>query len=101
MRLDKAQAVRDRRTQSSIDKGDLPVVDVSLHEFELPAALREHEVVGYRFFVLEEVVLDDIGLIAEAENEVLVAEVRIVLHDMPQAPAAHPIVTMGFGTSSE
>ena len=51
--------------------------------FSLAVAV-EHEVVGEGLVVVEEVLLDDVGLVAEAQHEVLVAVVGVVLHDMPQ-----------------
>src|ERR1700682_5047367 len=75
--FDQAQSIGNGCTQASVDKCDVPIVDIALHKFELAAALRKDEVVGYRFLVLQEIVLDDIGLIAQAENKILVAEVGI------------------------
>jgi hypothetical protein len=46
--------------------------------------MREHEIVGDFFLVVQEVLLDDVAAIAEAEDEVLVAEVRVVLHHVPE-----------------
>ena len=39
-------------------------------ELHPPAALGQHEVVGHRLVVVEEVVLDRVGPVAEAEDEV-------------------------------
>ena len=47
-------------------------------------ALRQGEVVGDPLLVVEEELLDDVGLVAQAEDEVLVAVVRVVLHQMPE-----------------
>src|SRR6266436_7926093 len=33
---------------------------------------------------MEEVLLNGIGAVAQAQNEVLVAEMRVILHDVPQ-----------------
>ena len=48
------------------------------------AAIGKHEVVGQRLVVGEEEVLDHLGLVAEAEHEVGEAEVRVVLHHVPE-----------------
>ena len=42
-----------------------------------------HEVVRKTFVVVQEVVFDDVAAIAETENEIGVAEICIVLHEMP------------------
>ena len=47
-------------------------------------ALREDEVVGECLVVVEEVLLDHVALVAEADDEVVVPEVRVVLHDVEQ-----------------
>ena len=48
------------------------------------AALGQREVVREVLVVVEEVVLDDVGLVAEAEDEFLVPEVGVVLHHVPE-----------------
>ena len=53
-------------------------------QLDRSAAVGQDEVVRQRLVVPQEVVLDDIGLVAEAEHEVLVPEVRVVPHDVPQ-----------------
>jgi hypothetical protein len=47
------------------------------------AALAEDEVVAQRLLVLEEVLLDVVGLVPEAQDEVLVPVVGVVLHQVP------------------
>ena len=44
----------------------------------------EHEVVGHRLVVAQEVVLDHVRPVAQAEHEVLVAVVGVVAHHVPQ-----------------
>ena len=84
------QPVCDCGTQSSVNERDFPVVNVPLHEFQGSAALREYEVVGHRFLIFEEIILDRIGLVAEAENEFLMAKVCVVFHHVPQdGPRSH------------
>ena len=40
--------------------------------------------------IIAKIILDDIALIAEAKDELLVAEVRVNFHDMPKdGPLAH------------
>ena len=74
----------DVGVQAGVDERDLPVGDVVALELDLLAAVRQREVVRDPFLVVEEEVLDDVGLVAEAEDELLVAEVRVVAHDVPQ-----------------
>ena len=68
-----------------VDERDAPVGDVACQRARRPrAAVREHEVVGERLVVVEEVLLDALALVAEAEDEVVVAPRRVVLHDVPE-----------------
>ena len=43
-----------------------------------------HEIVGDRLVVVEEVLLDAVRPVAQAQDEVLVPEVRVVAHDVPE-----------------
>ena len=88
----------DVRVQAGVDEGDLPVLDVAGQQLHRLAAVREHEVVGDRLVVVEEVVLDGVGLVAEAEDEVLVPVVGVVAHHVPQdRPVADGHHRLGHG----
>ncbi len=78
------QALADVRAHPGVDEGDPPVLDVRVEQLEVAAAARQDEVVGDPFLVVEEVVLDDVALVAEAEDEVRVPVVGVVLHEVPQ-----------------
>src|SRR5262245_17436627 len=82
--LDGLQPLPDVGGDAGVDERDVPVVDVAVEQAELLAALGEDEVVGDALVVVEEVVLDGVGLVAQAEDEVLVPVVGVVLHDVPQ-----------------
>src|SRR5712692_142242 len=69
---------------SRVDKCNCPVVDVTIEDLDVSATIEQHEVVRYQFTVIYKVVFDDIGTISEAENEILVPEMGIVLHHVPQ-----------------
>ena len=72
------------RVQAGVDERDPPVVDVGAQQIDRSAAVREHEVVRDALVVVEEVVLDLLGAVAEAQDELLVPEVRVVLHQVPE-----------------
>ena len=82
--LHRLEAHADVRRQAGIDEGDLPVVDVASDQLDLPPPLREDEIVGDGLVVLEEVLLDGVGAVSEAEDELLVPEVRVVAHHVPE-----------------
>lgn len=68
--------------EPGVREGDLPVVNIGLEQLRL--AVFQHKVVGQRFVVIQEVVLDDMGVMAQAQNEFLVAMMGVVLHQVPQ-----------------
>jgi hypothetical protein len=78
------QALADGRVEAGVDEADPPVVDVALEQLDGAAAAAQDEVVRDGLGVAEEVLLDRVGAVPEAQDEVLVAEVRVVAHDMPQ-----------------
>ena len=67
-----------------------------LLQLKILPALREDEVVRQALAVIQEVVLDDIRAISEAEHEVAMSVVGVVLHDVPQYRAI-PDVDHGLG----
>ena len=91
------QALPDVVVQPGVHERDVPVVDVRLQHVDARAAVRQHEVVGHRLAVGQEEVLDGLGLVAEAQHEVGEAEVRVVLHDVPQHRAGGPTGIIGLG----
>ena len=91
VRRDRLQPLADRRVEAGVDEGDPPVLEVAREQLELRAVAvaLEHEVVEERLVVGEEVLLDDLALVAEAEDEVVVTPARVVAHDVPEdRPAA-------------
>ena len=78
------QALSDEGAESRIDESDSPIFNVALNEIHFPAASRQNKVIRNAFVVVEEVILDFISLVAEAENEILVPKMGIVFHDVPQ-----------------
>ena len=77
------QALPDIGRLAGIHERDIPVIDVAVVKLHGLAAVREREVIRDALVVLEKVVFDDISAITEAQDEVLVSEVRIVLHEVP------------------
>ena len=80
-----AQALTDRGLEPGVDEVDRPVGDVRPAELDL--ALPEHEVVRLGLAVVEEVVLDVVGAVPQAQDELLVPEVRVVPHHVPDQGA--------------
>lgn len=84
MFLNGSQALANVRVDSRVGECDLPVIDVAIEQLQFLAAARQDKIVGDTLVVIEKVVLHYVRPIAQAENEVFVPEVGIVLHHMPQ-----------------
>ena len=74
----------DIRSESGIDEGYFPVGDVALPKLYIPPAVTHRKIVRKIFLVVQEVVLYRVGLVSETQDKVLVAEMRVILHDVPQ-----------------
>ena len=81
--LHPAQPFADVRLGSGVDERDPPILDVGAEHLDAAATVGEHEVVGRPLVVAEEELLDLVRAVAEAEDEVLVPVVGVVLHEVP------------------
>src|SRR5262245_17705510 len=59
-------------------------MDVAVEQLQAFTASRQHEVVRHALVVVEKVALDHVRSMSEAQDEVLVPEMSVVLHDVPQ-----------------
>src|SRR5262249_31398108 len=69
---------------TGVDEGDLPVLDVAGEKIHSLPTTAHHEVVGDRLLVLEEIALDHVGPVAEAEDELVVPVMGVVPHHVPE-----------------
>ncbi len=76
-----AQPLPDRRLDPGVHEGDPPVRDVGLQRGRDAGV--DDEVVGVHLLVVQEVAGDVPRAIAHREDELGVAEVRVVAHDVP------------------
>jgi hypothetical protein len=81
---DPAQALADRGLQAGVDERDRPVTDVRAQQFHIGSAAAHDEVVRALLVVVDEVVDDVPGAVAEAQDELRVPEVRVQAHDVPE-----------------
>ena len=84
VRLYLLEPLADQLVETRVDEGHRPVVDVAVEQLDLLAPVAEHEVVRERLVVAEEVLLDRVRLVAEAEHELADSEGGVVLHDVPE-----------------
>src|SRR3954447_6085203 len=82
--LHSQQPLTDAAVQTGVDERYPPVLDVAPEQLDFLPAAGEDEVVAHRLVVGEEELLDHFCSVTEAEDEVLVPEIRVVLHDVPE-----------------
>ena len=92
--LDSFKSLADIRVSSGIYERDRPVLDITIKDLYVPAAVQKDKVIGDEFTVIDEVILDHLGAITQAQDELLVAEMSIVLHHVPQD---RPVTDMNDG----
>src|SRR5262249_9259772 len=61
-----------------------PVVNITIQKLDVLTALRPYKVVRYGFVIMQEIILDYVAPIAEAKDEISMAEVSVVLHQVPE-----------------
>src|SRR5206468_8125671 len=63
---------------------------VRVEDLQVLAAVRQEQIVGEVFVVGQEVILNDVTLVPQAQDQLVVPEVGVVLHNVPQdRSAAH------------
>jgi len=84
MLADGPQPLADIAPDAGVDHRDAPVLLRIAEDLDLVAETRDDAVgVGLRL-VVQEVFFDDVRLVAKAQNEVLVAESAVVVHQVPE-----------------
>src|SRR6266849_2872711 len=78
------QPLADIRGETGIDEGDPPVVDIGAQQLDVATAPTQDEVVRHALVVVAEVPLDHVSAIPEAQDEILVSEMGVIAHDVPQ-----------------
>ncbi len=70
-------------SESGVCKCNSPIADIRIQQVETFPPLGKHKIIRYALFVVQEVFLDDIGGMTEAQYKILMSEMGIVLHHMP------------------
>ena len=81
---DRHKSFADIAPRSSVHQRNAPVWGRFAQNLDLLAEIRDDAIAGCRLLVVQEIVLDDVGLVSEAKNEIPMTVLAIVLHDMPQ-----------------
>ena len=61
-----------------------PVLDVAPQQLDVLASVRKDEVVGGALAVVQKIMFDRLGLVAETKDKIRVAVVGVIFHHMPQ-----------------
>jgi hypothetical protein len=94
--LDALQPLTDVGIYAGIRESDFPVLDIAFLELDALAAIGEDEVIRNALVIIQEVVFDDVRLVSKAQDELFVAKMCVVLHDMPEDwPVSN--IDHGFG----
>src|SRR5690606_16379102 len=83
-----SQPLTNVRMQPGVDERDAPFVEIRAFELDLLAALRQCKIVRHAFVVIEEVFADQIAPISQTQDELLVAKVRVIAHQVPEYGSA-------------
>ena len=67
-----------------LGESDVPVVDVTVKQLEVFATVGERKVVGDTFVVVQKILFNGVRAVSETQDEVFVAVVRVILHDVPE-----------------
>src|SRR5215472_5097858 len=78
------QPLSDIAPHTGVDHGNAPILLRIAEDLDTVAELRDHTVRVALRPVVQKELLDDVRLIAKAQDEVLVAVLTVVVHQMPQ-----------------
>ncbi len=78
------EALADIRIYPGIRESNPPIMDIAIQQIHLFATARKNKIVGSALVVSEKVIFHSFRPMSQTENEVLVAEVGVVLHHMPE-----------------
>ncbi len=67
-----------------IHESNIPVMDIAIQQLQILAAFGEDKVICDALVVFEKILLDNVGLITQAQDKVFVTIVRVILHHMPE-----------------
>ena len=81
---DRNQTLADVTPDSGVHQRDAPIRWSVAQDFDLPAKIRNRTVAVCGLLVVQEVILDDVRPVSKTKNEILMAVLAIVLHDVPQ-----------------
>src|SRR6266436_1298956 len=81
---DRQESFTNVAPDSSVYKRNAPVWWPFTQNLDLLAEIRDHAVAGCCLLVVQEIVFNDVSLVPKAKNEIAMAILAVILHDMPQ-----------------
>src|SRR5277367_5089432 len=82
--------------QAGVDKGNAPVVQVPPVQLDGSSAVAEREGVRHGLVILQEILADQVAAKSKTEDKVLVAEMSVIAHQVPNDRSAAD-VDQGLG----
>src|SRR5262249_42381141 len=82
--LDRQQSLSNVSPRAGIDERDAPFRRLFAEDLDLLAEARDDAVAVRGLPIVKKVFLDDVGFVSEAQDEVLVPILAVVLHHVPQ-----------------
>src|ERR1017187_294950 len=78
------EPLSDGAVRAGVDKCNPPVLQVVVEQLDIVTAIGHDKIVQDALIIREEILFNHIGLVAETQDKVLVSEMGIVLHEVPQ-----------------
>src|SRR5215831_9644775 len=78
------QSLPDIAPSSRVYKRNPPIRRKLTQDLHLLTEIRDNAVAVGGLLVVKEIILDDVCLVAEAKDEILVAVIAVILHNVPQ-----------------
>jgi hypothetical protein len=66
-----------------IDEMNCPVVDITAFRIQLPSSVSKHKVSVTIAVIIKEEFFDHFSLISQAQNKLLMTEMSVILHQVP------------------
>src|SRR5262245_53221701 len=81
---DSGQSLANVAPNACIDQGYAPIRGTIAKNFNLAAEFRNNTIAVHRRSVVQKIVFDNVGLVAEAKDKISMIVLAVILHDVPQ-----------------
>src|SRR5262245_14784635 len=84
MFLHRFESLADIGSRTRVDEVNAPALNVASQQFNVFASVGKNEVVGSALAIVQKIMFDRFGLVAETKDKISMSIVGIVFHHMPQ-----------------